>query len=98
MVYTKRLPRTDSIERLARATGPYPAKARRVLRQAETLGFGQSTLDFLRQFPSDEVFESRSDLLTRCEELDLLFREEREMPQETLRSPQEMTIFLRKEN
>lgn len=97
MVYTKRLPRIDSIERLARVAGPFPVRAGRVLQRAKSFNFGKSTLDFLRQFPSDEVFESRNDLLTRCEELGILLREERQMPQETLRSPQEMTIFLRKE-
>lgn len=89
MIYTKRLPRADSIARLAKVAGPFPTTAGRILRKARSFGFGKSTLDFLKQFPSDEIFESHADFLTRSEELTILFREERDMPQEALRSPQE---------
>jgi hypothetical protein len=38
-------------------------------------------------FPADEEFDSEDDFLTRCEEVEMLIREERKMPAETLRSP-----------
>ena len=89
MIYAKPLPRIDNIVRLAKITGPYPVKARSLLETARLRDFHKSTLDFLRLFPSDEAFESRADFLTRCDELELMIREERKMPSEALRSPQD---------
>jgi hypothetical protein len=45
--------------------------------------------DFLDLFPADEVFESKVDFMTRCEELEMFINQEREMPKEVLRSPQD---------
>lgn len=51
--------------------------------------YPKSMVKFLEQFPADEIFDSRSDFENRCEELELFIKEERDMPKERLKSPQE---------
>jgi hypothetical protein len=45
--------------------------------------------DFLALFPADETFTSATDLLARTQELEVLLSDERDMPEERLRSPQD---------
>jgi hypothetical protein len=85
----KSLPHVDNILWLIRVSAPFPTTAGSVLDRARLWNFSRSTRDFLGRFPADEVFQSRVDLLTRCEELELFLHEERDMPQEHLRSPQD---------
>lgn len=89
MIYFKPLPRIDNIRWLARLAEPYPAMRQAILETAELWNFSDNTLEFLRLFPPDEEFPSREDFLLRCEELEMLIREERSMPAEMLRSPQD---------
>lgn len=98
MVYTKQLPKADNLSRLAESAGPFPITAGNLAQKAKSMKFNKSMQDFLRQFPDDEVFESRADFVLRSEELEMLFREERDMPNEVLRSPQDMSGFWRKDN
>ena len=88
MTYTKPLPRIDNILRLSQLARPFPKTAGMVLDIAETWDFSSNTIGFLKLFPEGEVFESDDDLLTRCDELELMIREERKMPAEILHSPQ----------
>ncbi len=67
----------------------FPATTKQLLDNAEKWGFLQSVKDFLMQFPEDETFSSRVDFETRCEELEMFIRQEKTMPKEILRSPQD---------
>lgn len=89
MIYYKPLPHIDNVRWLAKLSGPYPATRQEILEAAEDWNFSDNTIEFLRLFPADEVFKNQLDFLTRCEELELLIREERNMPAEVLRSPQD---------
>jgi len=89
MIYFKPLPHIDNIRWLAKLAGPYPTTRQAILEIAEVWNFSDSTLEFLRLFPPDEEFVSYDDFLLRCEELEMLIREERKMPAELLRSPQD---------
>lgn len=89
MIYFKPLPHIDNVRWLAKLAGPYPATRQEIMEAAQDWNFSDNTVEFLKLFPADEQFKSQYDFLTRCEELELLIREEREMPAETLRSPQD---------
>lgn len=89
MIYIKALPRIDNILWLSKLARPFPTTAGDVLDKARKWSFSKSTLDFLKLFPRDEVFENGDDFFTRCEEIEMMLREERAMPVEFLRSPQE---------
>jgi hypothetical protein len=85
--YTKPLPRLSEITQVARQTA-FPATRQEI---AEPAGgdLSMPLKNFLKLFPANETFDSRSDFTTRCQELELLITEERDMPEETLRSPQD---------
>ena len=87
-MYAYDLPDMDKITRLAKLVNPFPATARRIAKFAKHYGFSRDVLDFLHYFHPREKFESRADFVTRCDEMELFIREEREMPIELLRSPQ----------
>ncbi len=89
MTYAKPLPRIDNVLWLRKLARPFPATAGKILGIAKAWNFSAGTTDFLKLFPEDEVFDSGDDFLTRCDELELLIREERRMPVESLRSPQD---------
>jgi hypothetical protein len=89
MIYNNSLPRINNVLWLARLSMPFPASAGAIIEIAEAWHFDKSTLDFLDLFPRDVVFETRKDFLTRCEDLELLLREEAEAPAETVLSPQD---------
>jgi hypothetical protein len=74
------------LKQLAR---PFPTTTDRIIYLATAWNFDSSTLDFLKLFPKDEVFENEDDFMVRCEELKLMIREEQNMPAESLRSPQD---------
>jgi hypothetical protein len=89
MVYNNAQPHIDNILWLARLSMPFPATAGNIAEVARTWRFSGNTLDFLNLFPKDEIFSSREEFMTRCEELELLLREKAEMPQEVVLSPQD---------
>lgn len=89
MMYTKPLPRIDNILWLAKLARPFPTTADEILTIAKKWHFSRSTIDFLKSFPKDEEFKNIEDFVTRSEELELMICEERKMPREILRSPQE---------
>ncbi|HVX47885.1 MAG TPA: DUF2795 domain-containing protein [Candidatus Saccharimonadales bacterium] len=67
---------------LAEIAGPFPASRQEIMRIARNYGFDREVLHFLNLFPADEVFDSRADFITRCDEVELLVREERDAPEE----------------
>lgn len=86
-MYTKRIPIKQDIERLSTLANQYPISRIELVRIARMWNFKDEVISFLRLFPSIELFESRSDLLTRYEELSLLIRQEWESPKEFLLNP-----------
>lgn len=89
MNYTQPLPKLENFSWLARMVGPFPMPAGVIRRAAESLKLNKSVSNFLKLFPEDEEFESRADFLTRCEDLELIIREERNMQSEPLILSQE---------
>jgi len=89
MTYLTTLPHIDNMRRLKQVARPFPAAAGAILEKAQTLNFSTSTLDLVKLFPEEEIFETEDDFVNRCEELELLIREEQSMPAEVLRSPQD---------
>lgn len=79
----------DNLEWLVHLARPFPVSARRMQGLARKWGFDTHVQDLLGQFPEDEEFDSATDFLTRCEELEFLESEEADMPEENLRSPQD---------
>jgi len=89
MVYDNSIPRINNVRWLARLAMPFPTTAGAIMEIAQAWRFDKSTLDFLELFPPDLSFESREDFMTRCEEVELLLREEAETPAEPILSPQD---------
>ena len=89
VMYTKSLPHITDIAWVSTRVAPYPAHRAEIVRIARRWNLPDSVIEFLRQFPADEVFTSRADLVTRCENLALLIRQEWESPAETFQSPQD---------
>jgi len=89
MTYFKPLPHIDNVRWLAKLAGPYPTTRQAILETAELWKFSDNTLEFLMLFPPDEEFTDHQDFLSRCEELEMLIREERAQPVEVLNSPQD---------
>lgn len=86
-MYTKQIPQQQDIVRLSTVIKQYPASRSHIVRIARMWNFKPEVISFLRQFPPDEMFESRTDLVTRTEELSLLIRQEWESPKEFLLNP-----------
>ena len=89
MTYTKTLPNTKDIVWLSKLMTSYPVTRSEVVRMARRWNFPETVISFLRQFPADESFTSRADLVSRSESLALLIRQEWESPRETVQSTQD---------
>ncbi len=88
MKYPKVLPPIRYIIGLAEDTH-FPANCAEIMQTAHEWGFPKTVIDFVNQFPEDEIFRSRAEFETRCEELEMLINEERTMPKELLKSSQD---------
>ncbi len=86
-MYTKQLPNLRDMERLSTLVRSYPANRAQIVRVARMWNFRPEVISFLRQFPADELFDSRIDFVTRTEEVALLIRQEWESPKEFLLNP-----------
>ena len=84
MNYTQELPNLDNLNWIAGMAGSFPVSAGAVRRLAETWKLNKSVVDFLKLFPEDEEFDNREDFITRCEDLELIIKEERDMPYESV--------------
>lgn len=89
MIYTEPLPRTSEIARLAGSIRSFPTTRQAITTTAASRGFDKDTQNFLELFPPGVRFDSRDDFITRCEELELLLREEAAADEETLLSSQD---------
>ena len=74
MQYNKPLPSIRKLKKLAEWDGPFPMKSYRVIVGADRYGFDDDTIGFLKLFPHNTVFKSRSDFLARCEKLQTMIR------------------------
>ncbi len=86
-MYTKRIPNQQDIVRLSTLIKSYPITRSDVVKVARMWNFKPEVISFLRQFSPDEEFDTRTDLVTRTDELSLLIRQEWESPREYLLSP-----------
>lgn len=89
MQYTNRLPSEKDMIWLSKLTTSYPVTRREILRIARMWNFKPEVVSFLRLFAPDQLFETRTDFVARCESLALLIRQEWEAPKETIQSPQD---------
>ncbi len=65
------VPKEHQIYTLAKATS-FPASKEELELSARRMGFKSLADYFLKLFPYGEIFDSRSDFIDRCEELELL--------------------------
>lgn len=86
-MYTKRLPNHQDVIRLSTLVREYPVTRTEVVRVARMWNFSEEVVAFLRQFPAEDLFDTRTDLVNRSEELSLLIRQEWESPKEFLLNP-----------
>lgn len=86
-MYAKPLPRIDNIYLLKNLIASFPVSVKKVIRIARRWRFNRSTIEFLKYFPSNEVFESPNDFLTRCEDIEIVIKEGRHEPPEIDRGP-----------
>lgn len=78
MEYTRRLPTIGDIVRLSMRVTRYPATRADIVRVARMWQFSDNVVMLLRQFPVDELFSTRVNLVTRCNNLMSVIREQRE--------------------
>lgn len=88
MIYSRPLPKINNLRGLAVVARPFPKKAGAIVNIARNWRFSRSVVSFLKLFPDDEEFTNTEDFLTRCEEVEGMLREQRDMPIENLRSPE----------
>ena len=74
--------------KLSKLIRPYPVSSWTLVNTARKQSMLAPTIDFLKQFPEDELFDDEEDFLARCEMLELLDEAAREMPFESVHSPQ----------
>lgn len=89
MTYTKNLPNTKDIAWLSKLMTSYPTTRSEIVRMARRWNLPETVIAFMRQFPADAIFDSRADLVSRCEGLALLIRQEWESPKEVVQSTQD---------
>ena len=80
-------PKLDNLVWLEQLAQPFPVSAEQIYQIAMHWQFSKKTLNFIREFPSDEVFETGQDFLDRCNELKFLIKEEHDQLPEHLRNP-----------
>ena len=88
MMYTKKLPPVRQLLNLAQHA-QFPATCAELTRLALRLDAPETTIDFLKLYPADELFKSRATFMTRSEELEMLINQEQNTPPEILRGQQD---------
>lgn len=89
MIYTQQLPEIKALDKLADQVKNYPESAFGITNLARDMNCEKEIIAFLRLFDPHHMFSSQDEFITCCEELQLLLQEERTMPKERLRSPQD---------
>lgn len=80
-MYNGKLPTTHQIASLSMRVTKYPATRSEVVRTARMWNFDNDVVMFLRQFPTDRLFTSRTELVLKCNELATRVRRQWESPQ-----------------
>ena len=83
-MYTKKIPTHQDVIRLSTLMQSYPVTRSEAVRTARMWNLSDEVISFLRMFSADERFETRTDLVTRAEELALRIRHEWESPKTRL--------------
>lgn len=83
------LPHIDNILWLTKVSGPYPASCEDIQLTAEAWNFSNNTIEFLKLFPKNEIFNSREDFLNRYEELENLLRQQQVSAEELVHSTED---------
>jgi len=92
MIDTNKLPKSKDIFHLAQFITSYPVKTSKVVRIARQRSYNEHIIKFLKLFPADSEFQNRDDFIARCESLKILLKQEAELPEEHLLSPQDLTL------
>jgi hypothetical protein len=80
LLHTSTLPSKRRLKLLATWGGPYPIENRHLILAAERFGFGEKVINFLRLFPPDTVFQSRSDFTHHSNVILQFLRVKQDMP------------------
>ncbi len=64
------LPKENQIYSLAKATS-FPASKEELELNARRMGFIELAANFLKVFPYGQIFNTRSDFIDRCEEMEI---------------------------
>lgn len=67
----------------------YPVSAGQLLQLARRSRAPKPVIDFYKTFHGDQIFKDEDDLTSRSEQVDLMRREEDEMPPEIERGPED---------
>jgi hypothetical protein len=89
MLYMQGLLNLNHLSDLICQVDLYPVSRDELLRIARENGFPEEVVAFLSLFGKEITFVDPDDFLAQAEELELLVYDEREMPPETVRSPQD---------
>lgn len=69
MNYSKRIPTSNEIMRLTTMVTSYPVNRRQVVRTARIWNLSNELIAFMRLFPADSQFNTRTDLVNKSAEL-----------------------------
>ncbi len=90
MVYTQaQLPKLKNLRRFALAIKSFPITGLGVIQYAEHLGYDDETINFLKLFSREMIFNSRSDFLNHCALLERMVKEEKRQPASFVHEVQE---------
>ena len=79
MMY-RALPSIDDFYLLKNLIATYPMSIKRIIQIARVWGFSRDMINFLKYFPSGELFESGEDFLSRCEDIETVIKESHHRP------------------
>ncbi len=79
-MYSKSLPEMADIIRLSKLVHAYPATRSEIVRMGRRWNVSENLIEFVRQFPVTELFETRALFVARCEELALRIRQDWQTP------------------
>lgn len=74
MNYTKRIPTSQEIMRLTTMITSYPVNRRQVVRTARIWNLSNDLVAFMRLFPADVEFSTRTDLVNKSAGLAMVIR------------------------
>lgn len=80
MAYDTPLPPIRKLKQLADWGGPFPIHNRHLILAAERFGFGEKVISFLELFPKNAIFDTRSEFIQQCEDVEHYIRTEQHMP------------------